>query len=120
MRIFEELNFFYDEKNISLASYSENTPSGDWSKSTEYYFWENGATAFIYSVLGTFNGGVIVERSFFYDRDGNEIKKSKRVKDIKTKLLIAENDKRYLDNPPLIFHSFSEMLNTFKLQGRLK
>ena len=114
-----ELKLFYKNNTISSVIYNEFSLSGDWGKTTEYYFWRNGSIAFIFSSLETFHGSVIIERTLYFDRAKKEIKKIKTVKDLISKSIIKDNPDSYLDNPPEIVNTFKNLLSRLDFKNKL-
>ncbi len=104
------LDLYLARRAVVSAVLFETSPSGDWAKHTEYYFWDGGATAFIYAQLRTFNGSAIVERRHYYDREGREVRALKSVRDLTTGQALADQPGAYLDNPPGLYLSATELL----------
>ncbi len=107
---------FFDKGRVFSVSMFETSPSGDWVKYTNYYFYENGNTAFIYATLNTFYGSVTVERRLYYDKNMKNIKELKDEYKLGTKEpLSATGDDPddvvgYMDNPPEIFLNVQEFI----------
>lgn len=105
-----QLDVYLERKAVSSAVLFETSPSGDWAQTTEYFFWRNGRTAFIYAELRTFSGGVIVERRYYYDPLGIERRALKTVRDLSTKKVVADAPGSYLDDPPGLYRTYGELL----------
>jgi hypothetical protein len=59
--------------------------SGDWVHYIYHYFREDGTLAKVETDLRSFYGDIIVEQEFYYDKNGKQLKKSVRYRDLKTK-----------------------------------
>lgn len=59
--------------------------SGDWVHYIYHYFREDGTLAKVESDLRSFYGDIIVEQQFYYDKNGRQLKKVVRYRDLKTK-----------------------------------
>lgn len=77
--------YIYQNKLIK-AVIIISTPSGDWQNTAEYYFYENGKTAFIFESHLTFHGynfekdenlppgPYVIEKRIYFSKDGKKIR----------------------------------------------
>jgi len=59
--------------------------SGDWVHYIYHYFREDGTLAKVETDLRSFYGDIIIEQEFYYDKNGKQLKKAVRYRDLKTK-----------------------------------
>ena len=78
--VVSRLDLYLRRGAASSAVLLQAAPSGDWSLAAEYFFREGGGTAFIYSELRNLRGAVLVERRYYYDREGREIRALRTVR----------------------------------------
>lgn len=118
--IMVQLNLYYEGNQISSAWLFETSPSGDWVKYTEHYFWPNGKTCLVVAELRTFEGDAIVDRRSYFDSTGHNILKTKKVRDLKTGLERTVDVDNYIDNPPEIYPSFKELVTKMGIEKFVK
>jgi hypothetical protein len=71
--------------NLTEASGTMFSPSGDWVQYIYHYFREDGTVAKVESDFRSFNGDIIIERSLYYDKKGKQIKTTTQYRDLKTR-----------------------------------
>lgn len=91
------LRIFKNRNRITSILLEEGTPTGDWVHTTEYYFYENQKTAFIFSNLSTFHGNAKIERRFYFDENFRKIRELKSIYDLQTNKERNKNDTDFLD-----------------------
>jgi hypothetical protein len=100
---------YADGREIVSAHLMESSPSGDWMKTTEFYFYGDGKTAFVFSSLQTFAGNVRVERRIYLNRDGKIIRELKSVFDLSTGAEKPDDPETYRDHPTRAVPSIHEL-----------
>ena len=84
-----ERNYVYvHDGRIIKVRMALETPSGDWILVRDYYFYDNGRTAFVFDDLSTFQGYVpdhdeiegpyVVEKRMYFDKKGKQVKTLKK------------------------------------------
>lgn len=106
-----------DGREIVSAHLLESSPSGDWMKTTEYYFYEDGNTAFVFSSLQTFAGNVRVERRIYLDPAGKIIRELKSVFDLSTGAEKPGDPDTYQDHPTWAIPSLNELFISLIAKG---
>lgn len=106
-----------DGREIVSAHLLESSPSGDWMKTTEYYFYEDGNTAFVFSSLQTFAGNVRVERRIYLDPAGKIIRELKSVFDLSTGAEKPDDPDTYQDHPTWAIPSLNELFISLIAKG---
>ncbi len=106
-----------DGREIVSAHLLESSPSGDWMKTTEYYFYEDGNTAFVFSSLQTFAGNVRVERRIYLDPAGKIIRELKSVFDLSTGAEKPDDPDTYRDHPTWAIPSLNELFISLIAKG---
>jgi hypothetical protein len=69
---------------LVASSFTDFSPSGDWSMYTFHYFRPDGTVAKVESEMRTFNGDYIINHSFYFDEKGSQLKKTSRYRDLTT------------------------------------
>ena len=77
---------------IVEANFTFSSGSGDWAHYVFYSFREDGTIAKIKAELRTFYGHIIVIRNLYFDRNGNQIKKTIQYRDLETGKPKTPND----------------------------
>ena len=108
--VVSRLDLYLERGAPSSAVLFQTSPSGDWALTTEYFFRDGGGTAFIFSELRTFPGPLIVERRYYYDREGREIRALRAVKDPAAERASAQRPGAYPDRLPGLHRSAQELL----------
>lgn len=67
------------------SNFTDFSPSGDWTQYTFHYFRPDGTLAKVEAELRTFNGDWIVNRDYWFDKNGKQIKKTSKYLDLNTK-----------------------------------
>ena len=67
------------------SNFTDFSPSGDWTQYTFHYFRPDGTLAKVEAELRTFNGDWIVERNYWFNPSGRQIKKTSKYLDLNTK-----------------------------------
>ncbi len=80
---------------VRAARLLENTPSGDWSKDSEYCFRADGSLAFVLAELRTFQGNVRVEDRLYHDPAGRRLRSLRSVFDLDSGRRIDPGDPRF-------------------------
>jgi hypothetical protein len=93
----------------AFARLEETSPSGDWSKLTDYTFDSLRRIAVIDSTLNTFYGDVQVKRTFVFATDGSVIESDMSVVDLETGEPVEPGTRSFQDNPPEVFFSVQEI-----------
>jgi hypothetical protein len=70
---------------VVASNFTDFSPSGDWTQYTFHYFRPDGTLAKVEGELRTFNGDWIVNRDYWFDNHGNQIKKLSKYRDLNTK-----------------------------------
>ena len=97
--------------SVSSVLLEEMTPSGDWSRSTEYFINEDGSISVIITALATFYTNVILETELFFDEWGEPVHTHKVVKDLETEELLEEEPESLYRYPePIIPASYAGLL----------
>lgn len=108
---------YADGREIVSAHLLESSPAGDWMKTTEFYFYEDGKTAFVFSSLQTFAGNVRVERRIYLNRAGKIIRELKSVFDLSTGAEKADDPDTYQDYPTWAIPSLNELFISLIAKG---
>ncbi len=108
---------YADGREIVSAHLLESSPSGDWMKTTEFYFYETGNTAFVFSSLQTFAGNVRVERRIYLDPAGKIIRELKSVFDLSTGAEKPDDPDTYRDHPTWAIPSLNELFISLIAKG---
>lgn len=113
MDLQENASVYLYKNKVVKAVITIVTPSGDWVNTTNYYFYENGKTAFIFENHETFQGydfdkdeelppgPYVIEKRFYYSEQGKEIRQLKKAfiksnkKEIPAKFLRQVDFERY-------------------------
>ncbi|MEH6727881.1 MAG: hypothetical protein V7703_17155, partial [Hyphomicrobiales bacterium] len=105
-----ELQLFSDaDDRTGFAELMETTPSGDWSKATEYCFRSDGSLAFVFSVLRTFYGNVRVEYRLYFDKQGKQVREIKRIFDLNSGKRLPDNKSDFAEQETKLFKSAREL-----------
>ncbi len=111
-----ELKLFSEADNqTDFAELMETTPSGDWSKATEYCYRPDGSLAFVFSVLKTLFGNVRVEYRFYFDRQGKQVREIKRIFDLNSGKRLPDNKSDYAEQETKLFKSTRELRDELAL-----
>ncbi|HAS54018.1 MAG TPA: hypothetical protein DCS42_07760 [Nitrospiraceae bacterium] len=88
MDAFERNYVYLHDGRIIKVRMALETPSGDWMLVRDYYFYDNGRTAFVFDDLATFQGYVpdhdeiegpyVVEKRVYFDAKGKQVKALKK------------------------------------------
>jgi hypothetical protein len=108
---------YADGREIVSAHLLESSPSGDWMKTTEFYFYDDGSTAFVFSSLQTFAGNVRVERRIYLNRAGKIIRELKSVFDLSTGAEKPDDPETYRDHPTWAVPSIHELFISLIAKG---
>jgi hypothetical protein len=108
---------YADGREIVSAHLMESSPSGDWMKTTEFYFYEDGNTAFVFSSLQTFAGNVRVERRIYLNRAGKIIRELKSVFDLSTGVEKPDDPDTYQDHPTWAIPTLNELFISLIAKG---
>jgi hypothetical protein len=93
----------------AFARLEETSPSGDWSKLTDYTFDSLRRIAVIDSTLNTFHGNVQVKRRFIFSTEGAVIDSTISVVDLTTGEAVEPGERSFADSPPQVFFSVQEL-----------
>ena len=105
-----ELKLFSDSGDqAGFAELTETTPSGDWSKVTEYCFRSDGSLAFVFSVLRTLYGNVRVEYRLYFDRQGKQVLEIKRIFDLDSGKRLPDSKSDFAEQETRLFLSAPEL-----------
>lgn len=96
-------------QKIGFAELSEFTPSGDWSKATEYCYRLDGSLAFIFSEYRTFYGNVRVEDRLYYNRSGEQVRNIRRIFNLDTGERLPDGFANFMDRKAQIFRSVDDL-----------
>lgn len=96
-------------QQTGFAELAEFTPSGDWSKLSEYCFRNDGSVAFIFSDYRTFFGDVRVEDRLYYDSYGHQVRNTRRIFDLETGERLPDDMTNFMDRETLIFFNVEEL-----------
>ncbi|WP_125250370.1 hypothetical protein [Leptospira wolffii] len=106
------IRIFSKDDKVSSVLMEENTPSGDWTCTTEYYFYENGKIAFVHSILSTFYGNVRVEKRFYYNDSFRRIRELKSIYDLQTNRELKDRSNDFIDRKVIVA---KDIIALFKL-----
>jgi hypothetical protein len=70
---------------VVASNFTDFSPSGDWTQYTFHYFRPDGTIVKVEAELRTFNGDWIVERNYWFNKSGKQIKKTSTYRDLDTK-----------------------------------
>ncbi len=101
--------FYQSRLPGTFARLEERSPSGDWSRLTDYTFDPERRIAVIDSTLNTFHGDVTVERTFVFDIGGSVIHDEISITDLTTGKPIAPDQRSFEDRPPEVFFTVREL-----------
>lgn len=85
--LFERAYVYTQQGRVIKTIMMTETPSGDWQNSREYFFYDNGKTAFIFEKHLTFlgydydtqkplpKGPYVIEKRIYFDANGKEIRR---------------------------------------------
>ena len=91
--VVEELAVYRRGKRIRAAKLMRTSPSGDWAQYLTYCYRADGTLAFVLAELRTFLGDVRVVDRHYFGADGRQIRKTRRIFDLKTnKPITAKRD----------------------------
>lgn len=90
------------------ANFTNFSGSGDWAHYLNYYFRPDGSLAKIEADLDTFYGNAIVERQFYFVKNGELIRRTKRVSDLKTHKPKKLNED-FIDEEVYLFKKVSKL-----------
>ncbi|HEQ71294.1 MAG TPA: hypothetical protein ENN69_02295 [Spirochaetia bacterium] len=112
-----EIRLYVKNGRVYMVTLFETSPSGDWTRYSEYCFRNDGTTACVYAQFSTFFGNVIVERVYYLDVQGKEIKTTKTVKDLETAEPMEDQPGTYMEQPPIVPASYRELKKLLELPG---
>lgn len=99
--LFEKAYVYVQQGRVIKSVMVTVTPSGDWQNSREYYFYDNGKTAFVFEKHLTFlgydydtkkplpNGPFIIEKRIYFDANGKEIRRLEKASASKSRQEVA-------------------------------
>ncbi len=96
--VVEELAVYRRGKRIRAAKLMRTSPSGDWAQYLDYCYRADGTLAFVLAELRTFLGDVRVVDRLYYGADGRQLRKTRRIFDLKTmKRITGKRDFQAMD-----------------------
>ena len=101
--VLEEVVLYGPGGSTQFAELLETTPSGDWSKATEYCYRADGSLAFIFSELRTFYGDARVEDRLYFDRSGEKIHTIRRIFDLNSGQRLPDGTANFSDRETRIY-----------------
>lgn len=90
----EEVSVYIDSKLGISLKVIETSPSGDWSISSEHYYWPSQKLFFVFWAMNTFQAEepVTVERRLYFNLKGEVIRRLESVYKMNSRVQIEEPD----------------------------
>jgi len=120
----EDIELFLDiyrkDGRLFEAILHELSGSGDWSRSTEYYFRQDDSLAFIFRTLSSWtstdNSPITVEMRAYFSPNGAQVRETKKLLNPSTNQPISGNPGYFApENLPEIYPSSKEMIRRLNI-----
>jgi Tol biopolymer transport system component/peptidoglycan hydrolase-like protein with peptidoglycan-binding domain len=113
----DRISLFSGSDKVLAAIFDEMSPSGDWSRNTEYYFYKNGAVSTIITGLASFYTNTITEITYYFDEKGEIILERKVIRDLETDEEIEDEPESPYPYPdPVLELTYSDILTILKFR----
>lgn len=105
----EKVTCFTKDTLGTVLLIQESTPSGDWSISSQYYYWPTGELYFIFWTMNTTQADepMTIERRLYFNKAGEEVRFLESVYKMNTKDIIEKPN--YLDQEVKYWLRLSEV-----------
>src|SRR6266513_947674 len=104
------MKLFTADSTVRMAIEGVDALSRDWGQRTEHCFRSDGSVAFVLAVLWTFHGNVQVEDRMYFNPRRENIRKLRRVFDLKTNKPIKPEGASFMEQKLQLFRSADELL----------